>query len=69
MPNISPFTHGTEVSMRKKKLSRAALIELYTAEALRLCGGVSQGQRRMLRVAAAVGRELEPCGPLAGKIS
>jgi hypothetical protein len=55
--------------MRKKKTSRSALIEQYTAEAVRLGGGRSENQRRIFQVCAAVGRELEPCGAMAGKIS
>jgi hypothetical protein len=53
--------------MPKKKTSRAALIEHYSAEAIRLGGGPNENQRRIFQVCATVGRDLEPSGPIAGK--
>ncbi|MEN0106245.1 MAG: hypothetical protein AAGC84_07440 [Pseudomonas sp.] len=54
--------------MGKKNNRRAALIEQYTAEAERLGGGFAEEARRIFQICAAVGRELEPSGPMAGKI-
>lgn len=52
--------------MRKKESQKPAMIALFTAEAIRLMGGPTEGQRRMFRVGATVGRELEPAGVMAG---
>jgi hypothetical protein len=50
----------------KKKSQKPALVAFFNAEALRLIGGPTEGQRRMFRVATSRGRELEPTGLMAG---
>ncbi len=50
----------------KKKSQKPTLIAFFNAEAIRLIGGPTEGQRRMFQVAATRGKELEPTGPMAG---
>lgn len=45
------------------------MVEFLNAEAFRLIGGPTEGQRRMFRVAAKRSRELEPSGLMAGQVA
>lgn len=50
----------------KKDSQKPALVAFFNAEAVRLIGAPTEGQRRMFRVAATRGKELEPTGMMAG---
>jgi hypothetical protein len=50
----------------KKKTQKPALVAFLNAQAVRLIGGPTEGQRRMFRVAAGRNKELEPSGLMAG---
>ncbi|MGE8068568.1 hypothetical protein [Pseudomonas sp. NPDC089569] len=54
------------MSPKKRKAKLLQIVE-YHAEARRLAGYLSANQRRIIEVAIARGKELEPSGLLAGK--
>lgn len=49
-----------------KRQPKTLIVAQYEAEARRLAGGISENERRFLRVALEKGKELEPAGRLAG---
>ncbi|NWC00762.1 hypothetical protein HX882_33345 [Pseudomonas gingeri] len=50
-----------------KNAAKAAMIAKFTAEAMSLAtAGISENQRRFLKVGLSRGKELEPTGVLAG---
>lgn len=55
--------------MRKKKTNKYALAAKFAEESSRSNTPTPEWQRRMFRIAATVGRELEPVGALAGRPS
>ncbi len=61
----SPKLTG-EVTMHKGQKRRAKLVAKFTAEALHLCQRETSSHARIFKIAATVGRELEPTGRLAG---
>lgn len=51
--------------MHKGQKRRAKLVAKFTAEALHLCQRETSSHARIFKIAATVGRELEPTGRLA----
>ncbi len=52
--------------MNKKPIRKAAVVAQLTQQAIRLSGDVTPVQRRILKVCAERGRDMEPTGLLAG---
>lgn len=53
--------------MRKKKTCKYNLITKFSDEATRVMTPALEWQRRMFRIAATSGRDMEPVGLLAGR--